>query len=95
MSPAHRYLYIQGFPKVVARVNAKKISRGQTHVHTGLLLYIYIYIYTRLGQKGVNFGNSLTASGVCHMSSKDEDAVKYFGKKIVFTSAQLDLKFMY
>ncbi len=50
----------------------------------------------RLGRKGVNFGNSLTASGVCYMGSKDEDVVKYFEKKnIVFTSAQLDLKFMY
>ncbi len=29
------------------------------------------------------------------MGSKDEDVVKNFGKKIVFTSAQLDLKFMY
>ncbi len=30
------------------------------------------------------------------MGSKDGDVVKYFEKKtIVFTSAQLDLKFMY
>ena len=34
------------------------------------------------------------ASGVCYMGSKDENVVKYFGKKIAFTSAQLDLKFM-
>ena len=54
-----------------------------------------IYVNIRLGGKGVNFGNSLTASGVCYTGSKDEDVVKYFGKKIVFTYAQLDLKFMY
>ncbi len=46
-----------------------------------------------LGRKGVNFGNSLTAAGVRYVSSKDEDVVKYFGKKIVFPYAQLDLKF--
>ncbi len=51
-------------------------------------------MYSRLGRKGVNFGNSLTASGICYMGSKDEDVVKYFGKRIVFTSAQLDFKFM-
>ena len=48
----------------------------------------------RLGGKGANFGNSLTVSGVCYMGSKDEDVVKYFGKKMVFAYAQLDLKFM-
>ncbi len=52
------------------------------------------YVYCRLGQKGVNFGNSLMASRVCYMGSKDEDVVKYIWKKIVFTYAQLDLKFM-
>ncbi len=52
-------------------------------------------ICKRLGRKGVNFGNSLTAAGVCYTGSKDEDVVKYFGKNIVFTSAQLDLKFMF
>ena len=52
-------------------------------------------IYIRLGRKGANFGNSLTAAGVCCLGSRDEDVVKYFGKHIVFTSAQLDLKFMY
>ncbi len=55
-----------------------------------------VILYIRLGQTGVNFGDSLPASGVCYMGSKDEDVVKYFGKKnIVFTYAQLDLKFMY
>ncbi len=49
-------------------------------------------LYGRLGRKGVNFGNSLTASGVCYTGSKDEDVVKYFGKKIEFYL--LDLKFM-
>ena len=39
------------------------------------------YIYTRLGRKGVNFGNSLMAAGVCYMGSRDEDVDKYFGKK--------------
>ncbi len=34
------------------------------------------------------------ASGVCYMGSKDEDVIKYFGKEILFTSAQLDSKFM-
>ncbi len=53
-----------------------------------------VYVCIRLGRKGVNFGNSLMVSGVCYMDSKDEDVVKYFGKKIVFTYAQLDLKFM-
>ncbi len=38
-------------------------------------------IYNRLGRKGVNFGNSLMASGVCYTGSKDEDVVKYFGEK--------------
>ncbi len=52
------------------------------------------YINIRLGRKGVNFGNSLTASGVCYMGSKNEDVVKYFGKNIVFAYAQLDLKSM-
>ncbi len=51
-------------------------------------------MYIRLGRKGVNFGNSLMVAGVCCMGSKDEDVVKYFGKKNVFTYAQLDLKFM-
>ncbi len=37
-------------------------------------------------------GNSLT--GGCYMGSKDEDVVKYFGKNIVFTYAQIDLKLM-
>ncbi len=49
----------------------------------------------RLGRKGVNFGKSLIPSGVCYMGSKDEDVVKYFGKKNGFIYAQLDLKFMY
>ncbi len=53
------------------------------------------YVCIRLGRKGANFGNSLTAAGVCCLGSRDEDVVKYFGKHIVFTSAQLDLKFMY
>ncbi len=57
-------------------------------------MYIYIYTHIRLGRKGVNFGNLLMAAGVCYMGSKDEDVVKYFGKNIVFTYAQLDLKFM-
>ncbi len=39
-------------------------------------------VFIRLGQKGVTFGNSLTASGVFCMGSKDEDLVKYFGKKM-------------
>ncbi len=52
-------------------------------------------MYTRLGRKGVNFGNSLSVAGVFYRGSKDEDVVEYFWKKIVFTSAQLDLKFMY
>ncbi len=51
-------------------------------------------MFIRLGQKGVNFGNSLMAAGVCYMGSKDEDVIKYFGKKIVFTYPQLDLKVM-
>ncbi len=34
------------------------------------------------------------AAGVCYMESKDEDVVKYFGKKIVFTYAQIVLKFI-
>ncbi len=54
----------------------------------------FVTICSRLGRKRVNFGNSLTAAGVCYMGSKDEDVVKYFLKKIVFTYAQLDLKFM-
>ncbi len=33
-------------------------------------------------------------SGVCYMGSKDEGEVKYFREKNLFTSAQLDLKFM-
>ncbi len=33
------------------------------------------------------------AAGICYMGSKDEDVVKYFGKKIVLSYAQLDLKF--
>ncbi len=37
-------------------------------------------MYIRLGRKGVNFGNSLMATGVSYMGSKDEDVVKYFGK---------------
>ncbi len=53
-----------------------------------------MYVCIRLGQKGVNFGNSLMVSGVCYMGSKDEDVVKFFWKKIVFTYAELDLKFM-
>ncbi len=46
--------------------------------------YVYsVYtVYIRLGQKGVNFGNSLTAAGVCCMGSKDEDVIEYFGKKM-------------
>ena len=35
-------------------------------------------IHIRVGQKGVNFGNSLTAVGVSYMGSKDKDVVKYF-----------------
>ncbi len=58
------------------------------------MLLLFEHIQIKLGQKGVSFGNSLMASGVCYMGSKDEDIVKYFGKKIVFTYAQLDLKFM-
>ncbi len=57
--------------------------------------YFVDILYTRLGRKRGNFGNSLMATGVCYMGWKDEDVAKHFGKKIVFTSAQLDLKFMY
>ncbi len=42
------------------------------------------YMHIRLGQKGVNFGNSLTVSGVCYMGAKNEDVAKYFGKKCVY-----------
>ncbi len=48
----------------------------------------------KLGRQEVNFENSLMAARVCYMGSKDKDVVKYFGRKIVFTYAQLDLKFM-
>ncbi len=40
--------------------------------------------HTKLGPKGVNFGNSLTGSGICYMGSEDEDVVKYFGEKMCF-----------
>ncbi len=48
---------------------------------TNSSIYLSI-LYIRLGQKGVNFGNSLMASGVCYIGSKDEDVVKYFWKKM-------------
>ncbi len=67
---------------------------GETGSHTVHEGDENIYGCVRLGRKGVNFGNSLTAAGVCYMGSKDEDVVKYFGKKIVFTYAQLDSKCM-
>ena len=47
-----------------------------------LFLYTSTVLWIRLGRKGVNFGDSLTTSGVCYMGSKDEDGVKYFGKII-------------
>ncbi len=46
-------------------------------------------MHIRLGRKEVNFGSSLTAAGVCYMGSKDEDLVKYFGKKICSPMANL------
>ncbi len=46
-------------------------------------LFIW-HVHIRLGRKGVNFGNSLTGSGVCYMRSKDEDVIKYFWKIIVY-----------
>ncbi len=39
-------------------------------------------VKSRFGRKGVNLENSLMAAGVCCRGSKDEDVIKYFGKKI-------------
>ncbi len=61
-----------------------KLSQVRTRdgkmLQNGKIMYYikYVNIYIRLGQKGVNFGNSLMASGVYCMGSKDEDVVKYF-----------------
>ena len=61
----------------------KKIQLNQRHFDKIAFLGVcyVLSIHDRPGRKGVSFGNSLTASGVCHMGSKDEGVVKYFGKK--------------
>ncbi len=74
-----------------ARVTLKSVAYSKIKFMSSSLLWP---LCIRLGRKGVNFGNSLTATGVCYMGSKAEDIVKYFWKRIVFTYTHLDLKFM-
>ncbi len=78
----------------VSSTTSRLTELGEKHISARQSRFTHLYMFTisykisnlsmvyiRLGRKGVNFGNSLTVAGVCYMGSKDEDVVKYFGKK--------------